>query len=92
MNDKEIKTLVKSSIATVELKLSTKIKEATKTQEEDAPVEFDCPICKHVTLAKQCKTVSVYGYFSSYLNGQRHCYTCGRYFEMITKTKWVEIK
>jgi len=62
-------------------------------------IEFDCPACKHVTLAKNVSWpvdvtfLSDYSYtFNLELQEHIYCYTCGNTFEKKESTEWVKVK
>lgn len=67
-------------------------------------IEFDCPVCKHMTLAKKIITSSQFYFINtSTSNFPAHwedycdkfgmyCYTCGNTFEKKESTEWVKVK
>jgi hypothetical protein len=61
-----------------------------KLEKEENQNDFNCPVCKHVTLAKKVVTSATYGYFCTIGRG-RYCYTCGKTFEKKTETTYQEV-
>jgi hypothetical protein len=68
---------------------------AIKAHEDRCPVLFDCPNCKHETLAK--KPNYGYNYIRIFVDGSfapppegRKCLTCGKTFRK--EDKYIEVK
>lgn len=60
-------------------------------------VEFDCPICKHETLAKKTyglkrDTNNLFGLPLVSKEEHLYCYSCGKTFQMEEKKVWKEVK
>lgn len=95
MKDERIEALIqlaKDASFTELQRALEKLKEDTARKEERAPVEFNCPCCKHITLAEQCRLYPNCFSYSSFLTGERYCYTCGKKFQKETSLKWTEVK
>ena len=65
-------------------------------------IEFDCPVCKHMTLAKEVRwsegtAISSSGesytyHYCSFNPEHIYCYNCGNTFEKKESTEWVKVK
>ena len=75
----------------------TSLEDTTKNILKVTPtpyVEFDCPICKHTTLAKNYTDKFYVGFRSvtSVNNDKVYCFSCGKTFQMEEKKVWKEVK
>jgi len=70
-----------------------------KMLREDLPVQIDCPICGHETLARKHFPYDSCLLFTFGLSNPRYdlqprytCYTCGKTFKKVKKTQLEEVK
>jgi hypothetical protein len=71
------------------------LEKITKIDNKPNPyVEFDCPICKHTTLAKNYTDKFYVGFRSvtSVNKDKVYCFSCGKTFQMEEKKVWKEVK
>jgi transcription elongation factor Elf1 len=67
------------------------------TLKDSLPVEFDCPVCKHVTLAKKAlrfedEVITPFNIHAIHVIENIYCYTCGNTFEKKDYAEWVKVE
>ena len=86
MNKKQIE----HRIVDLHLKIECLQKEIDNVKREDVAIDFNCPVCKHETLAK--KVITHDSLLERFRRYNLYCYGCGNTFEKKETSEWVKVE